>query len=246
VFMGLKFSIILLLMNSRTNISFKDLSKEQLTLIINTQSAQIRDFIFQVENLSKREDVLTKELERYKHPKNGNNSSPRSKDENRPKRNQSLRQKSGRKVGGQKGHNGSTLQMVETPDEIIKLMPDYCNKCGHDLRDVEAILQSKRQLVEIPPISPKYIEYRSFVRKCSCGHHQVCKYPMPITNHIQYGPSVESAVGHFSVYQYLPFNRMKQMFAQVFNLPISDGTLVNIVEKLGKKAQPVYGTKFNS
>jgi len=228
-------------MSSRTNISFKDLSKEQLILIINTQSAQIRELISQVENLSKRVDMLTKELERYKHPKNSSNSSiPPSKDENRPKRNQSLRQKSDRKAGGQKGHNGSTLKMVERPDEIIKLMPDYCNKCGHDLRAVEAILQSKRQLVEIPPIIPKYIEYQSFVRKCSCGHHQVGKYPSHITNHIQYGSSVEAAVGYYSVYQYLPFNRMKQMFAQVFNLPISEGTLVNIVEKLGKKAQPIY------
>ena len=228
-------------MSSRTNISFKDLSKEQLILIINTQSAQIRDLISQVENLSRQVEILSKELERYKHPKNSSNSSmPPSKDENRPKRNQSLRQKSGRKIGGQKGHTGSTLQMVETPDEIIELMPDCCNKCGHDLRDVEAVLQSKRQLVEIPPISPRYIEYQSFVRKCSCGHNQVGEYPSHITNNIQYGSSVEAAVGYYSVYQYLPFNRMKQMFGQVFNLPISQGTLVNIVEKLAQKAQPIY------
>ncbi len=30
------------------------------------------------------------------------------------------------------------------------------------------------------------------------------------------------------------------MFEQVFNLPLSEGSLVNIVEKLAKKAQPIY------
>jgi transposase len=203
------------------------LSKQQLILII--------------EKLIKQVEQLGKELEKHKHPKNsGNSSVPPSKDENRPKRNQSLRQKSGRKVGGQKGHRGTTLQMTETPDEIIRLVPQYCNKCGADLEGREVILDSKRQLIEIPPITPKYVEYQCFHKQCKCGHKQSGDYPAHVTNHIQYGPSVEAAIGYCSAYQYLPFNRMKQMFGQVFNLPISQGTLGNIVGKLAQKAQPVY------
>ena len=213
--------------DKQAKIPLKDLSKEQLILIIERLLIQVEKF--------------TIELERYKHPKNsGNSSIPPSKDENRPKRNQSLRQKTGRKPGGQKGHQGTTLQMVETPDEIVELVPSYCNKCGNDLRDVEAVFCSKRQSIEIPPITPKYVEYQCFSKQCSCGHSQLGAYPAYITNHIQYGASVEAAVGYYSAYQYLPFNRMKQMFGQVFNLPISEGSLVNIVDKLGKKAQPIY------
>ena len=64
-------------------------------------------------------------LGRYEHPKNSNNSSiPPSKDENRPNRNQSLREKSGKKLGGQKGHKGSTLTFIEVPDRIEKIIPD--------------------------------------------------------------------------------------------------------------------------
>ena len=52
--------------------------------------------------------------------KDSNNSSvPPSKDENRPLRTNSLREKSDRKVGGQPGHEGKTLEMTENPDEII-------------------------------------------------------------------------------------------------------------------------------
>ncbi len=221
-------------MDKQSKILLKDLSKEQLILIIEGQSAQIKELMLQVER-------LTRELETYKHRRNSSNSSiPPSKDENRPKRNQSLRQKTGKKQGGQKGHPGTTLQMTETPDQIIKLVPNYCNKCGNNLGETEAVFHSKRQTIEIPPITPKYVEHQCFGKRCSCGHNQLGEYPAHIKNHIQYGPSVEATVGYYSVYQYLPFNRMKQMFSQVFNLPISEGTLVNMVEKLGQKAQPIY------
>ena len=178
-----------------------------------------------VERLEHENTILREKLAKYEHPKNSRNSSiPPSKDENRPKRNQSLREKSNRKPGGQKGHKGATLTMVEVPDEIKKLIPDYCNCCGNDLRETEALLVSKRQVVELPPIKPIYIEYQSYTRKCTCGYQQTGEYPPHVSNHIQYGSSVEAAIGYYSVYQYLPFKRMSEMFTHVFNLPISQGS----------------------
>ncbi|MEQ8473495.1 MAG: hypothetical protein RIC35_20025, partial [Marinoscillum sp.] len=59
--------------------------------------------------------------------------------ENRSARNQSLRPKSNRKTGGQPGHEGSTLKMSSTPNQIKEMIPGYCNACGNDLREKEAI-----------------------------------------------------------------------------------------------------------
>lgn len=56
-----------------------------------------------------------------------------SKDENRPLKNQSLRTKSGKKAGGQPGHEGTTLKMVENPDQMINYKPDFYNCCEHNL-----------------------------------------------------------------------------------------------------------------
>lgn len=214
--------------------NIENLPREELLSVIDHLSKQVIDLTITVEE-------LTKKLEHYQHPKNSSNSSiPPSKDENRPKRNQSLREQTDRKPGGQAGHKGSTLTMVEVPDKIEKLIPDYCNCCGKDLREIEALLNSKRQVVELPPIKPIYIEYQSYVRGCSCGHQQKGDYPPHIINHIQYGASVEAYVGYFSVYQYLPFKRMSELFAHVFNLPISQGSIGNLLQRLGDKSQVVY------
>ena len=70
-----------------------------------------------VESLEKENAFLKERLAKYENPKNSRNSSiPPSKDENRPKANQSLRKSSGKSVGGQKGREGKTLEMTATPE----------------------------------------------------------------------------------------------------------------------------------
>lgn len=71
----------------------------------------------------KKEDAFLKEcLAKYGNPKDSRNCcTPPSKDENRPKANQSLRKSSGKSVGGQKGREGKTLAMNGTPDKIVEL-----------------------------------------------------------------------------------------------------------------------------
>ena len=85
--------------------------------------------------------------------KNSSNSSiPPSTDLTR--KNRSLRTPGGKKSGGQLGHEGTTLKMTDTPDEIHKLAPDYCNRCAKELTAIKPELESKRQVVELPPVHP--------------------------------------------------------------------------------------------
>jgi hypothetical protein len=51
---------------------------------------------------------------------------------------------------------------------------------------------------------------------------------------------VEAAVGYYSVYQYLPYKRMSELFLHVYNLPISEGTIGNMLKRLGERVQPIY------
>ena len=171
--------------------------------------------------------------------KNSSNSSlPPSTDLAR--KNSSLREKTGRKQGGQPGHEGNTLTMTKAPNETHELIPEYCNGCGNELTAIEAILENKRQVVEIPPVAPIYIEFQSYSKTCSCGHKQIGDYPLGVTNHIQYGASIEAIIAYQSVYQYTPFKRLQGLFIHCFHLPISQGSINNILKRLSAKAGPIY------
>ena len=135
--------------------------------------------------------LLRARIEELEHTKNSHNSSiAPSKDENRAKKNQSLRVKSGRKPGGQKGHKGSVLEMTEIPDEIIKHIPQYCNNCGEELAGVMEELIEKRQEVVLPRIIVKYIEHQIYSKKCSCGHTTQSEFPLGINAKVQYGSRI--------------------------------------------------------
>ena len=194
-----------------------------------------------VATLEKENAFLRERLVKYENPKNSRNSStPPSKDENRPKRNQSLREKTGRKPGGQPGSKGNTLKMVETPDVIQKHVPDYCNSCGKDMIGIPFALTGKRQVIDIPKIELWVTEHQIFSRVCACGCETASAFPLEANAPVSYGNNIEGLIGYFHTRQYIPFRRMKEFFNDVFHLPISEGGIHYLLNKLAKKAEPAY------
>ena len=154
-------------------------------MILEEENKLLRDIILRLEQRILELEAQVRQLSISKNSRNS--SKPPSSDMFPPKRNQSLRESSGKKTGGQPGHKGTTLEMSCFPDEVIRLVPEYCNHCGSGLSDVVEEYQSMRQVVDIPPITPIVTEYRKY-RKCcpNCGNHQETDFPEGITNNIQY------------------------------------------------------------
>jgi transposase len=175
-----------------------------------------------------------------------NSHNPPSQDKFKPKRNQSLRKKTGRKSGGQLGHEGKTLEMVDTPDEVIDLKSDFCSCCGEDLSSSVFEFLSRRQEVVLPPINikPIYREYRQYQSICTCGHHQKADFPSSISSSIQFGSDIITLVSYFNVFQYVPYARLELLFKDVFHLSISQGSIQNLLTKAAQKVNPFYETIF--
>jgi transposase len=153
----------------------------------------------------------------------------------------SLRPPSVLKSGGQLGHDGTTLKMSATPDKIHDLKNNFCTHCRSPLADAVFTLKSTRQVIELPPVVPIYEEYRQYGCICSnCRHEQIAAFPLGVNAPIQYGPTVEALISYLSVGQYVPFARLQSMLFQVFSLPLSQGTIGNILEKTALKCQGVY------
>lgn len=208
------------------------MTPEQIRIVqLEAEVAHLKAFI---------QHLLT-ELDRYKNPKNSRNSSiPPSKDENRPIRTQSLRTQSNKKQGGQPGHKGSTLEITNSPDKVLEYKPATCKSCGKDLSDVEMILAGRRQVVDIPPIVPQYTEHRIFKTTCTCGCMNTATFPDGVNAPVCYGTNIESVIAYLHSRQYLPSERMQEFFKDVCHLPISEGTIYNILERFAQKSIPAY------
>jgi transposase len=183
---------------------------------------------------------LREEIELLKNGRNSKTSSTApSQDINRSNIH-SLRTSTGKKSGGQKRHDGHTLSMSDTPDIIIDHFPEHCT-CGYSLEGVLSISQTRRQVVDIPPVKPEYTEHRSQHKICPCcGKLNIGAYPSGVNTRIQYGPNVKSTVSYMSVYHYLPYKRMVIFFKDMFSLPLSEGSIDNILEEMSQKSEVAY------
>jgi len=176
-----------------------------------------------------------------------NSSKPPSSDSgnfSNPPKPRSLRGKSGRKPGGQKGHPGDTLRRVETPDRIVEHRigaDELCPECGEPLGPGSGTLDPTgcecRQVFELPAIRLEVVEHRAERRVCPACLAQVrAAFPEGVNAPAQYGESVQAVALYLGGYQLIPYRRLSEVFAELFNCPLSAGTLANFVKRGGRKA----------
>jgi len=185
--------------------------------------------------------ALQEEIRLLRNGKNsGTSSTPPSHQIGRSNT-KNFRIKTNRKPGGQSGHEGSTLKIKEFADKTIDHIPQYCNDCGFDLQEASTTLKESRQEVVIPPVQALYVEHRSYSKVCAhCG--KVCTGAMPghLKGPIQYGTGVAALVSYLSVYQHVPYYRITVLLKDLFGLPISEGTVDNMLKHTAQKALPHY------
>lgn len=153
-----------------------------------------------------------------------------------------LREKSEKPSGGQKGHEGHTLLMVDNPNNIIVHKPTKCVRCGINLSDLSSEMVGRRQVVDIPPIQAEYTEHQIHSITCSCSQVNQAMYPEGVDSIVQYGSNIEAMVGYLNVYQYVPYKRLTILLHDLFSVPISEGSVSLMMNRLYEKALPHYET----
>lgn len=173
-------------------------------------------------------EARIKELEDQISKNSRNSSKPPSTDEFDKPSPKSLRKKSGLKAGGQKGHEGYNLKLVEFPDkeEIHKV--EICACCQKSLRRQKADDIERRQVYDLPPLELIITEHQVEVKRCSCGHINRADFPQGVNHYVQYGPNIKSLLVYMQDYQLLPYERTKEFVQDIFGHQLSTGTLYNI------------------
>jgi transposase len=143
----------------------------------------------------------------------------------------SLRSKSSRKPGGQKGHPGSTLAQVSDPDETLRHEPGRCGGCGAGLVDAPEVGLERRQVFDLPPIKVRVIEHRLIARRCACGTTTCGNAPEGVTAPVQYGPRITAIILYLYVGQFLSKKRTAAAMAELFGTPVSEGTVATMTHR---------------
>lgn len=161
--------------------------------------------------------------------KNSQNSSkPPSSDGLKKPKPKSRRTQSGRNSGGQPGHMGSTLNQVSDPDNVEEHGVLCCEGCHTSLNGIAPIGIEKRQEFEVSAPKVTVTEHQISIVVChKCGHVNKGKFPEHITQPTQYGPRVKALATYYSQYQLLPYARLQEIFRDVHQLEVSEGTLYN-------------------
>ena len=214
---------------------------EQLTGRIIRLEAELAGRVRQVHQLSLTVKDLTKQLReaqaqtrlaREAHlatvMKNSQNSSKPPSTDHR-KRTKSLREKSGKKVGGQVGHPGRTLNFVEKPDHLVIHSSESCDFCGSSLSHSEVRASERRQVRDLPVQRIEVTEHRAQTKVCGrCGMKNKGKFPGGVNAPVQYGKGIRSVAAYLMAYQLLPYERCAETMKDLFNCPLSAGTLATI------------------
>ena len=197
-----------------------------------------------LEDAHKEISALKEALRIARLPKNSSNSSrPPSTDLFIQKRNTnySLRSKTGRKPGGQPGHEGSTLEFcTDAPDHQIDHTLEKCIACGKDLSAITGERGPTHQIVDIAIPKRVLINHTIIKKHCSCGKCNEASFPEGARGPVNYGNRLRGLIANLSVRQYMPYKRTIEFMEDIFGIPMSEGTVTNLLAQFERSARKSY------
>jgi transposase len=184
--------------------------------------------------------VYTLELQERIALNSRNSSKPPASDGYAKPKPKSLRGKSGKKTGGQPGHQGNTLKPVEKPDktEVHPLSICPCG-CGSDLSNQPALDYESRQVFDLPPQKLIVTEHRVEIKRCPVSGELVqAPWPNGVTATVQYGQDYLTWLVYLYAQQHIPLNRIDQMSFDLFGQHVSEETIIGAMKKVNQELLP--------
>ena len=149
------------------------------------------------------------------------------------------RKKSGKKIGGQKGHKKHKLERFKDEDvtEVEYIEMDRCPNCNHELIDTNETIDKDVLDYELVVVK-KRIKFKEYKCPC-CGKKVHSKIPNELKEDVQYGPNVKSLVLSLLNEGYISINRVKRIIKG-----LSQGD-IDLSESYIAKVQKVMSEKLD-
>jgi transposase len=173
-----------------------------------------------------------------------NSSKPPSSDglKKKPRVLRSLRTRTGKRSGGQKGHRGDTLRQVAEPDLIIEHAAERCAHCQARLLADWKIGEEKRQVFDLPETPLIVTEHRAAIHGCAaCGGRTRADFPEGVVSPAQYGARFKAAGVYLNAQQLVPEERVAQVLQDLFGATAACGASVAAwVRRKAEALAPLY------
>ena len=168
-----------------------------------------------------------------------------SKNSHKPPSSDGLTKKPGlpkgpaKKSGGQFGHKGRTLKMVETPDNIIRHHIPCCPCClkVFSPSDVVEVLQ-KRQVFDIPEPRLEVTEHQLCSVIC-CGRQHVGCFPPEVGQPVQYGSRIKALSVLLNNDYKLPLEKIQQLMSDLWDCSFNESTVLTANAGIYQCLEPV-------
>ena len=155
------------------------------------------------------------------------------------------RKPSGRKRGGQPGHEGAgrSLKPVEEVDEVVEVKPEICACCGAELKGSDPH-PLRHQVTELPPIKPKVTEYQLHRLECpTCGTSTPTQLPEGVSRGA-FGPRIQALVSLFSGTYRISKRNVQNLLSDCFGADMALGSVSQLEQATSEAiAEPVEEAK---
>jgi transposase len=192
----------------------------ELASFVDGIKPQLQGYVQKIEQL----ELRVKELESQLHQNSRNSNYPSSMDKykSRP----AFPRVKGGKVGGKKGHDGSTLKMVSAPDVVKTHTPEVCVRCGQIHGAEPLAVRARRQVFDIPPPRIEVTEHQVLDWVCSgCQTLNHGQFPGDVCSNTQYGLRLVAMSALFNNGYNIPRNKVQSIFKDLYGVTLNEQTL---------------------
>jgi transposase len=152
------------------------------------------------------------------------------------------RKSSGKKRGGQPGHEGHHRPLLAESDvaRILPRFPSNCGRCGGSLPPNADGKPVRRQIWELPALRPHVTEYQFHGVVCPCCGERTMAVAGPDVPEGDFGPRAEATIAHLGAAFRLSVRERKRILAECWGLPISTGAIKRVDDRVSARAESVY------